>query len=634
MRSCPDPWVIAQSRPQVEATLKLRPELRAGANWLATTPDAFEFCRELGMRSQGIHQFSTEIELQSIAEQNFPLISSLVNDLDARLQEAQYRPGLQPFRALEFQLKCNVDSIRFAIVELIGFLDEMNPSELICPTFLRRQQSERPDLTAHNLYSPLGTSTEVILRQADLPVKVSFLCLGAEASPPKVSVLGRAKALVNPNFVTQARRDGIDSVLSASHSGKRGQRILVIGECPNATAFLDHCVKAWEAKTNWWTTPGFRGCSRGLTDVLARVVPQRHGSAEDLLHDLDALIPNTFLENSLVAGILRSVVSHIAGTIVPVLADIHQYSEALIQRLEPHFIVATTLGRGDMQVIGQAAKGAGVPLVSFQHGGSYGYANTPWLFLSDLRADFFAGLGERVGEGIRSLNLPSDSDNFSHPEYVNVGWSDAPPELSPREGVTVLYAPTGLMGDSRYGPYHNLPDIRYCALQLKVLEVLASIDGVQVLFRPHPKDKVINPVVKKAMKLHNVEISPSEETFLDAFERASAVVLDAPTTTLIQVLGGGRPIVFFDAGIFEWMDEGKLLADEVCNWVDASEGWEQRLKVVLKAVLSDDPPPTSKTPFQEAYADPEFRPERLLDSLSSKASFAHHGSPTPSDLTS
>ena len=111
-------------------------------------------------------------------------------------------------------------------------------------------------------------------------------------------------------------------------------------------------------------------------------------------------------------------------------------------------------------------------------------------------------------------------------------------------------------------------------------------------------------------------------------------MLDAPTTTLIQVLGGGRPIVFFDAGIFEWMDEGKLLADEVCNWVDASEGWEQRLKVVLKAVLSDDPPPTSKTPFQEAYADPEFRPERLLDSLSSKASFAHHGSPTPSDLTS
>ena len=585
MRSCPDPWVIAQSRPQVEATLKLRPELRAGANWLATTPDAFEFCRELGMRSQGIHQFSTEIELQSIAEQNFPLISSLVNDLDARLQEAQYRPGLQPFRALEFQLKCNVDSIRFAIVEFVGFLDEMNPSELICPTFLRRQQSERPDLTAHNLYSPLGTSTEVILRQADLPVKVSFLCLGAEASPSKVSVLGRAKALVNPNFVTQVRRDGIDSVLSASHSGKRGQRILVIGECPNATAFLDHCVKAWEAKTNWWTTPGFRGCSRGLTDVLARVVPQRHGSAANLIHDLDTLIPNTVLkEDSLVAGILRSVVSHIARTIVPVLADIHQYSEALIQRMEPCFIVATTLGRGDVQVIGQAAKSAGVPLVSFQHGGSYGYVSTPWLSLSDMRADFFAGLGERVGEGIRSLNLHSDSDSFSHPEYVNVGWSDAPPDFVVQRRNDRTLCPYWIDGRlsiwsfSRFARYSIL-----CASTEGARGPSRQLTECRFFFVHIPRTKLINPVVKKAMKLQNVEISPREETFLDALERSSAVVLDAPTTTLIQVLGGGRSIVFFDAGIFEWMDEGKLLAKEVCYWVDTSVGWEQRLKDVLKA---------------------------------------------------
>ena len=626
-------WIIVQSRAHIEAALRSKPEFREEARWLATTPDGFFCFGSYDIAGRALHHFSTESDLRPIAEQNFALVSSLVSELDSRLREGGYGADFLPFRALEFQLKCNADSIRFALAEFVAFLAEEDPSELVCYSNARDSSLSAtklhpkppPDLAAHNLYTDAGSAIDVILHHANLPITVTIERLDpAEANQSKSSWLSTAKSLFNPNLVTRGRRGGIGSILPFARRPKQGPRILVVGECPNASAFLDYAALTGKASIDRWTHFRFRGCSGKLSDAIPRTLPRRFTSAEPLLRR-GGLVQSQNSSDSpadrIFALIMEWMVLELAGSTIPALADLYVYSAELIGRLQPDFAVATTLGRSDVQVVAQAARQADVPLISFQHGGGYGFMSTPWLSLTDLRADVCASLGDSVGDGIKSCALPPREGDSGFPSFVNVGWSDFTPALPSDGGPTVLYAPTGLMGDYRYGPYHDMPDVRYCEMQRALLDTIASIEGVRVLFRFHPKDKVYNPIREIAAGISGVEVvSPGDESFVESLQRCSVIVLDAPTTTLLEALGAGRPIVYFDAGIFKWTTEGKHLSKEVCDWVDTSDGWESRLKQILSRLLSSGSSLNTGSRFEKAYADPDFRPDRLLRVLLGQSS--------------
>jgi hypothetical protein len=337
-------------------------------------------------------------------------------------------------------------------------------------------------------------------------------------------------------------------------------------------------------------------------------------------------------EDGLLDGILRERLSAFWRWRLPRLHSIYARAIGYLVSHRPVGVVCGTAHADRFQVVGQAAKASGVPLVSFQHGGSYGYMQCEWLKLSDLRADIYAGFGP---DGCAHLEDFS-RDRGLAAKAVDIGWShgadmvrcgkDAakPGGRTPARGggrgdagrSSVLYVPTGMSGETLYGPDRFRHDTEYCLEQVSVIEALRRVPDTRLAVKLHPKDAAVNPMGRWIQQLGEPRVSVIVDRPLpEVLEAIDVAVLDFPTTTLLEVMAAGRRLVYLHNGLMRWTPEGEALMRETAPWIDLGAGWEERLRDAVAQALDGPAPDPEANRFLSAYASLDFRPELVWDLL-------------------
>ncbi|MCX8214528.1 MAG: hypothetical protein OTJ97_08520, partial [SAR202 cluster bacterium] len=194
--------------------------------------------------------------------------------------------------------------------------------------------------------------------------------------------------------------------------------------------------------------------------------------------------------------------------------------------------------------------------------------------------------------------------------------STKPAMVRQAERRPIMYVPTGLGGETRFGPDHGYHDTEYCLEQVRVIEALRRVPDAVVIVKLHPKDDAPNPIERWVRRLDDARVRVLKGGRLPkAIEQSDLVVLDCPTTTLLEVMATASRLVYLHLGILKWTPEGESLMRKSAPWVDATSGWESRLGEAVVDALENPALKAHDNRVLDAYASLDFRPELAWNKL-------------------
>jgi hypothetical protein len=152
--------------------------------------------------------------------------------------------------------------------------------------------------------------------------------------------------------------------------------------------------------------------------------------------------------------------------------------------------------------------------------------------------------------------------------------------LNPQHPI-VLYAITSMSTNTNYISNRISSDVSYYRMQRRIVDTLMSFPSVQAIVKLHPtSSQPQSPIVdyiaeSKARNCVCISEIPLEE-MLDV---ADLFINDSPTTTLLQMLTTGRPILALNNGALVFEPEALPLLRQAVTYCDTIEE--------LVSVLSD-----------------------------------------------
>ena len=188
---------------------------------------------------------------------------------------------------------------------------------------------------------------------------------------------------------------------------------------------------------------------------------------------------------------------------------------------------------------------SGAEVVGVVHGEADGVYDEPWVGYGE-RA--FAGTivgygpaaeycddehGYRKGFYGGTQYIPANSnvvrETYKGPEVSKLG------DLSRKK---ILYVPSQLYGQRRYGPFHTPPDQLYLSWQNHLFREFPDM-----IFKAHPKEIEKKPV--RPANIHNVEHGQLSELF----DEVDVFFYDILSGAAWEAAATGKPVVYFDLGL-------------------------------------------------------------------------------------
>lgn len=219
-------------------------------------------------------------------------------------------------------------------------------------------------------------------------------------------------------------------------------------------------------------------------------------------------------------------------------------------------VLASTLTTCTSRSAAQAAHSAGIPVITWQHG-SYGYANQVSVIYHDMMgADILFVFGEGVVEqyaeparrlGTQLIPLGSASlEDLSKKKLQTKAKKLV--KLNPEKKV-VLYITTNLYRNSLYISFPPpFSDNHYWHTQRATLDVLGQHQDYTIVVKTHPatayRDTPL-PWYAREKEFGNCQFIRDECSSTDLLPLADVVVIDFPSTTLLQALTTSKPIFVY-----------------------------------------------------------------------------------------
>lgn len=293
-------------------------------------------------------------------------------------------------------------------------------------------------------------------------------------------------------------------------------------------------------------------------------------------------------------------------------AALGTYRAARAFLAEPHrvAVVAPYVADPGTAAVAQAAHAAAVPMVIVQHG-EYGlrpmriqrYLDFDvadyTLTYGDGVRDFVTRAGRRTrAVSVGSIELDALRGRLADPgarSRILAGFD------LPVGATVVLYALTNLDGNQRYLSWRQFSDVAYFRIQRRVVDLLAEFPTVHILLKLHPNpdcpvSAIVEYVRDRGYPRFHVQ---GQGAFADLLPAASAVVLDFPSSTLVQAALTNLPI-------FLYYDYAPLDAEAVAAFKDAIHffaGWNQFATALRRFLAAPhDWPKAAGTEFRRLYA--------------------------------
>ncbi|HET7568260.1 MAG TPA: hypothetical protein VFJ91_09735 [Gaiellaceae bacterium] len=241
-------------------------------------------------------------------------------------------------------------------------------------------------------------------------------------------------------------------------------------------------------------------------------------------------------------------------------------AEAAIRRDRPDALLASTYAAPAAKAAAVAARAAGVPSFVSRHG-EQGIRALPVMRLNDLDVvEHALCWGEWEAAFVaRHAPRPVATTVVGAPMIDDVaarapGRDEIRRELGLGGGERVaLLVPTALSGEDWYAGRRLPPDLAYVRHQLVLVEQLLSVPGLRVVVREHASGE--GPLETWARSSGAPLTFVRERPFAELVHLADALVLDFPSTTLVQALCGSsrlyvvrHPVTAWEPGVLEHLE--------------------------------------------------------------------------------
>lgn len=519
-----------------------------GTRVIALSPEAMNALDEARIEYRTPEQYLTTPELTAMGLAAYDAVLAYCERLDARLRVAWpaiARAGIGPAVLCQYEFKILADTVTLRAAELRAIIAYERPAAI--HAFPTRGESLDASLafgreSAYARVLPLVVAEAgVRLAWADRPT--------LPASPPKARRWLR-------NLVPPEWRQRLAHFRSAGLGGwRRGigatDAVLVFNMTPDVRALMD-AADEWRF-VHW---PGF-----GLPVTL-----KPFGSGTDLRHlQTTNEAPPTGLASAVLddagsvvaaplASVVRSRLEHFVGRSVPMMLDAAARTDRVVDHYQPRAGLAGILSGPQTRAAAARARRLGVPLAVYQHGGSYGYLEHPTHYHNDLyHADWFL----TYGEGVSTFLGARYGQRTPCAARIAVGSAALARATKPQgraahstSAPLVLYVATCMMGQRFYAPHYRSPE--YFALLTDAARALESAHDIEPVLKIHQAgDNCLNPIADWCRRHAPRVTVVTDGTLTRWLDAADLVVIDLPSTPLLEALARGVPaFVFSDARVF------------------------------------------------------------------------------------
>ena len=556
--------VFLETRGQVRKVRHLLRRTRAPGKVVALSPEAMDSLDRMHLPYTTPEDYCSVEAIREMGEQNFARTERLCNDIDdylrLKLSTQLDSPAPQMARMHFYDLKILTDVVGTRVSIIGRVLEGEKPSKVLFFRTRPQRPGEDFDFDHESVYS-------LVIPLVCGSVGTPFTVLGTEkVSFPSVDTALWKRliyTLVGRKMVARARLAlAISPRLTRGRSKAKGRpRVLLINANPELLEVVRHCQQrkqydfvtsqGWLKGKTSPAEPGQTGMglAKGLTPDARALWEDKKAQEQWRAHFVfDGLDCWPVVEGRIRRLITRSLPVTFATWL---RARVRFGVDPCVSVLLSTFLSAQE------RAIAAAARETGVPVLLYQHGGGYGWRRLPMHFYLEGRfMDYFAAYGEGAARHFARTAPPGSSQ----PRTFSVG-SCSLDRLAERlqspEGKGEVHAKYGLepgkrlvlyvvdvFGGSR-GYYPNYyPDTWYYAHQKDMAAVLARHPEFQCLVKLPSGNNAQNPLGGYIGRLGADHIRVADTgRFSDLLPAADAVIIDYPSTTLLEALVTGKPVL-------------------------------------------------------------------------------------------
>ncbi|MDD1729108.1 MAG: hypothetical protein LUQ50_08560 [Methanospirillum sp.] len=268
-----------------------------------------------------------------------------------------------------------------------------------------------------------------------------------------------------------------------------------------------------------------------------------------------------------VSAFFFEILSQIIDKSIQESVVVYPLARKIIYKKKIRCLLHSVRERAIGHVIIQAAHDAGIPVVSWQHGGA-GYCYHPMMpFIEFINSDWHFVFGEGVADSYRSTSERIGMEKI--PVFVPVGSSSLDTfhknnkkttineTKNPVVYITTEYLRNGYMISQPFDPVSR--DEQIWGIQKQIINLAKRNPETEFIIKLHPKHKDKEPLKSYLFdhEIHNVKLITSEMTVRELTDGAGVVVFDLISTGILQVLTTDLP-VFVYSGLHQ-IDEQTII---------------------------------------------------------------------------
>lgn len=307
------------------------------------------------------------------------------------------------------------------------------------------------------------------------------------------------------------------------------------------------------------------------------------------------------VEGHNLAPLIKERLAPVIQTSLASMVQAVQLENQVIRKKPPALFICSIKTTFFDHTIARLAKKNHIPVVSWQHGAE-GYFRFPFMFYSELmNSDVHLLWGDGCVDPI-----VSDPINPYHPKLVVTG--SASLELFPQSnvrtrGTGILYATTDYFRNAYYIGYdHRFTDTLFWKTQKEILSALRG-SVRPVIFKVHPSTEDTRHFSEfiASGDGKQIQLIRAETSFEDLLAEADVVIIDFPSTTLLQAIAT-RKTVFVLLKHLMIADDAKSLLKKRAYCSEKLEDFTDLIKkYVNDETIDGQHPDTSNREFLERY---------------------------------
>jgi len=253
-------------------------------------------------------------------------------------------------------------------------------------------------------------------------------------------------------------------------------------------------------------------------------------------------------------GLVDQWLEHFFTRGIQQIYQYHNIGTRVADKYQPKFFLTVRKGDHAHAAFSSAFQKAGIPVVYTQEGGGYGYATNPLDYHVDLcRSDYFLSYGPAVANHLRktkmtprqtAVPIPVGSARLSaiRPKVVGTNLPTKQVANRPHE-TTIMYVPTRLHHSIVFN--YTPEDTSYFLMQKRILETLAEFPSTRVILQLGAGKVSSTGPLKDLARDVLPDSSIVEESFISVVGLADALIIDWPSTVLLEALSTRIPVIAY-----------------------------------------------------------------------------------------